>query len=1156
MTIDPAELAERRINEALHHHADTLDLSGLGLRQLPRSLFRLTDLHELYINDNPLGALTRDLDGLERLEVLEARNCALTSYSLEFPRLPALRKLALSGNKLRSLLVSSPGIEELLVADNDLATLRVQRLTALRILDVSSNRLNSLGDLPCDLEALNIANNNGFHWPPNLRELQRLRYLQASSCTGLIKSSSLSHLRELRHLHVLATPMHLDGDTMVAFTELRTLYLSGCMLDRFPYDLEHTRELRSIDLSNNRISRVPDALFDLPRLMSVNLCGNRLTRLPDQICKLGALERLLVNKTALDELPASIGELRRLRELHAAQNDLRKLPESIWRLDALEELVLDDCPLRSLSGRISQLRDLQRLSIDNAELEALPQEIVELGSLRALSAAGNKLSHFPTVPAGKLGALQLLSLSDNRLTELTPSIRHLAALSRLDLEGNQLPALPDVFDDLHALRDLDVERNRLEGLPPSLNAAVGLRRLGLDGNDALRLPTEVLARPSSMTPDEHARSLLDYYWGTRVPQRRLNEAKLILVGRGDVGKTSLVRRMIEDRFDAHSAKTEGIQIQRWMLRVHEDLIRVHVWDFGGQEIMHATHQFFLTERSVYLLVLNGREGGEDLDAVYWLKLIASLGTDSPVLIVLNKIGQHPFDLNRRGLRQSFPSIVGFIETDCSDGRGITELRHRIISALDSMPDVTREIPARWFEVKDRLSALKQNYIPLAEYRALCDGLGVTHPDEQDALAQLLHRLGVVLHYRSDPRLRDTNVLNPHWVTTAIYKILNDPALAQALGELRSDNLARILPAAAYPPERHGFILELMHRFQLCFAYPDGSGPPRYLIPELLGKDEPDLREEFAPERCTCFEYCYGVLPEGLVARFIVRTHVLSQDTRRWRTGAVLKRGECSALIKTDIEARKVQIRVQGPAVAGLRRELLAIIRFDFDRIHSQLPGLEVTEWIPLPGHPTHSVPYAEVLALARSGETTITRLIDNMLIKQDVRELLHGIDMPHQYPDQATPAPPLRAFLSYSHKDEPLRDELETHLKLMQRQGLLQTWTDRRILPGDGWKRAIDDNIRRADIILLLISADFLASDYCYDTELKIALDRHQRGETVLVPIFVRACEWSGAPFGAVQGLPRDAKPVTAWSDRDAAWTDVAQGLRRLLEQLRSRANL
>jgi Ras of Complex, Roc, domain of DAPkinase/TIR domain len=110
--------------------------------------------------------------------------------------------------------------------------------------------------------------------------------------------------------------------------------------------------------------------------------------------------------------------------------------------------------------------------------------------------------------------------------------------------------------------------------------------------------------------------------------RRLHEAKLILVGRGEVGKTSLVNRLVSNSFAGDESKTQGINITQWPLTSGKTTYRLNILDFGGQEIMHATHQFFLTERSLYLLVLNGREGGEDVDAEYWLKHIESFGGDS------------------------------------------------------------------------------------------------------------------------------------------------------------------------------------------------------------------------------------------------------------------------------------------------------------------------------------------------------------------------------------------------------------------------------------------------------------------------------------------------------------------------------------------------
>jgi hypothetical protein len=149
--------------------------------------------------------------------------------------------------------------------------------------------------------------------------------------------------------------------------------------------------------------------------------------------------------------------------------------------------------------------------------------------------------------------------------------------------------------------------------------------------------------------------------------------------------------------------------------------------------------------------------------------------------------------------------------------------------------------------------------------------------------------------------------------------------------------------------------------------------------------------------------------------------------------------------------------------------------------------------------------------------------------------------------------PEIKLFCSYSHRDEALRDELAKHLKLFERQGLVRSWHDRKIGAGDLWQEAIDRGLREADIILLLISADFLASDYCFDIEMKKALDRHAAGEALVIPVILRPVDWRATPFGKLQALPADGRPVTTFENLDIALEQVAQGIRRAIEGLREK---
>ena len=150
-------------------------------------------------------------------------------------------------------------------------------------------------------------------------------------------------------------------------------------------------------------------------------------------------------------------------------------------------------------------------------------------------------------------------------------------------------------------------------------------------------------------------------------------------------------------------------------------------------------------------------------------------------------------------------------------------------------------------------------------------------------------------------------------------------------------------------------------------------------------------------------------------------------------------------------------------------------------------------------------------------------------------------------------SPALEVFFSYSHRDETLRDELETHLALLKREGEIDTWHDRRIGAGREWKGEIDARLESADLILLLISPDFIASDYCFDLEMTRALERHAAGDARVIPIILRPTDWQTASFAKLQALPKGGKPITTWSDRDTAFVDVVNGLRAAIRELHRR---
>jgi len=161
----------------------------------------------------------------------------------------------------------------------------------------------------------------------------------------------------------------------------------------------------------------------------------------------------------------------------------------------------------------------------------------------------------------------------------------------------------------------------------------------------------------------------------------------------------------------------------------------------------------------------------------------------------------------------------------------------------------------------------------------------------------------------------------------------------------------------------------------------------------------------------------------------------------------------------------------------------------------------------------------------------------------------------HAGSSATAPPPPeegLALFCSYSHKDDGLRNALESHLAMLRRDKAISIWHDRRITAGTEWKGEINANLTRADIVLLLVSADFINSDYCFDVEMTAAMAQHKAGSSRVVPIIVRECDWHSAPFGKLQALPKDGRAASSWQNLDEALTDVAKGLRSAVAEIRT----
>ncbi|MHC1596479.1 MAG: COR domain-containing protein [Candidatus Syntropharchaeales archaeon] len=664
--------------------------------------------------------------------------------------------------------------------------------------------------------------------------------------------------------------------------------------------------------------------------------------------------------------------------LNLSDNQLAALPPEIGELTNMEGLSLWRNQLTTLPPEIAKLDNLVYLDLGNNQLAALPPEIGELTNLTTLEIKGSQLVALPP-EITKLDNLVYLDLRNNQLTAI-PEIAELTSLTALYLSRNQLTALPPEIGELTCLTTLDLRDNQLTALPPEIAELTCLTEFDLIGNP-LPIPPEILAKK-----DEPA-TIINYYLQHEAGEKKpMNEAKMLLVGQGSVGKTSLVKRLLKDDFDLHEEKTEGIEIEEWQVTVDDQEIRLNVWDFGGQEIMHATHQFFLTKRSLYLLVLDARLGDEENRIEYWLKIIKSFGGDSPIIIVGNKIDEQPLDIDRRGLMAKYRSIREIVEVSCKEGDGCNELKDVIAREVGLLEHIHDPLLTAWSAVKNRLERMEEDYVPYQEYLSLCQNEGVTDDLSQRTLIGLLHDLGIVLNFRDDPRLEDTNILNPEWVTNGVYRILNSNELFRMGGVLEREMLNRVLDSSEYPRDKHLFITDMMRKFKLCFAFEDVPDQ-RFLIPDLLPKEERYTGEW---NGALTFQYNYDVLPGSIISQFIVRMHPSICGKTYWRSGVVLedKVSGNKALVKADREDKKIFIWVNGREQT--RRTFLGAIRSNFDYIHETIPGIEPEEKVPLPDHPEIVVDYRHLLDLEALGETSF--IPEGIRERVNVKKLLNGVE--------------------------------------------------------------------------------------------------------------------------------------------------------------------
>ncbi|BDI19424.1 hypothetical protein ANSO36C_52260 [Nostoc cf. commune SO-36] len=674
------------------------------------------------------------------------------------------------------------------------------------------------------------------------------------------------------------------------------------------------KKLKELDLSNNwstndkeKLTEIPAEVFELKWLEVLNLSYNQLRTLPEAIADLQQLTSLNLSLNQLTTLPEAIADLQQLTSLDLSSNQLRTLPEAITDLQQLTSLNLSRNQLRTLPEAIANLQQLTSLNLSLNKLKILPETIANLQQLTSLGLSGNQLTTLPkAIP--RLQQLTTLYLSRNKLTTLPEGFARLQQLTTLKLNLNKLTTLPEAIADLQQLNSLDLKDNPIEQPPPEI-VAKGIKAI----KDYFR---QLKAQGT------------DY----------LYEAKLLIIGEGGAGKTTLAKKIEHVNYQLREEdSTKGIEVIQWGFPMENGQeFRVNIWDFGGQEIYHATHQFFLTKRSLYVLVADTRK--EDTDFNYWLNVVELLSDNSPLLIIKNEKQDRHREINELQLRGQFTNLKETLPTNLATNRGLEQVLKQIKLYIQSLPHIGSPLPRTWVKVRKALESDSRNYIGLDEYLSICQQNGFTETNDKLPLSSYLHDLGVCLHFQEDPLLNKTVILKPKWGTDAVYKVLDNEKVICNFGSFTRSDLTNIWREDEYAT-MHDELLRLMINFKLCYEIPRSQG--KYIAPQLLSANQPSYK--WNETNNLILRYTYEFMPKGIITQFIVAMHKLINEQKCvWKSGVVLSKDQTQAEVIEYYGKREIKIRFSGRH----KRDLMTIVTHELDKIHDSYKRLKYNKLIP------------------------------------------------------------------------------------------------------------------------------------------------------------------------------------------------------------------
>ena len=370
-------------------------------------------------------------------------------------------------------------------------------------------------------------------------------------------------------------------------------------------------------------------------------------------------------------------------------------------------------------------------------------------------------------------------------------------------------------------------------------------------------------------------------------------------------------------------------------------ITVNIWDFGGQDIYKSTHRFFLSHRSLYIILADSHK--EDTDFIYWLNTAEMFGGKSPVLIVLNEKEGLKRTISWKTLQGRYGDILKEkYDVDFKTLTGYQNLKTDLQHYIQKLPHIGNPVPATWKIIREKLAQLNKdgkNYISTEKFFEICTNNKLTKDAQILSLSQFFHDIGVLLHFQNDDILERRIFLNKDWTLNAIYKIIDDKLIQRQKGRFTRSDAAKVWHEPEYRfirPE----LLALMKRFYLIYEI---NNSQEYISPQMLSEAEPE-NYTWDTNNNLQIEINYDLfMPRGILWQFIVMAHnYISNHELVWRTGVVMEHNNAKAEIVETYGKNEITIKVSGDN----RRDFMTIIANKFDEINSQYQSLKDEKLIP------------------------------------------------------------------------------------------------------------------------------------------------------------------------------------------------------------------